>query len=433
MNSIIKIFNYQFYLKEFVILFFCYLFMEPIFSWLFTPMSVIVQSHQKLISFVIYGYMLFISPRLAFKERVYIAIVTILLIRLVFESLITYGTVFQQLTMFYVLFPIVYTFFIKYICRIFDLDLLEFIAKFYLLTYIVFMALYGRNFSFSLEQIIMDDYGPFSGDGRIIHASSILMMIIPLLWFLNRFINTRKTASLIAFIFCLIVILIHQHRSVWSSAIFSLLIYFTLISRYNKRTIPKIWSLLSGAFIVAIFAYVLISNMFPGVTDFFADRFSEIFDPGKEESTGRFRVEQRETYFKLFLQRPIFGWTFEGFEMENPLVDWWPKNTGQHFHESYMEMLFYQGIVGFSVKFSLLFYLIYKAFSKKLTEQTIIILSFCLSGLLFSFSYVLPIMYWGHVGLCLYYIEKDEAENETVLANDKMDLPAATQKLLHEA
>src|SRR3954469_6983818 len=212
MNTVIKIFNYRFYVKEFLILFFCYLFMEPIFSWIFTPVSAIVQSHQKIASFLIYGYMLYFMPKLAFKERVYVGIVTVLLIRLVFESLFTFGTVFQQLTMFYVIFPVVYTVFIKYLCRTYELDLLEFVAKFYLFTYVVFMALYGRNFSFSLEMIGLEDLGPFSGDGRTIHASSVLMMIIPFIWYLNKYVNTGKMSFLLVFICCFIIILIHQHR-----------------------------------------------------------------------------------------------------------------------------------------------------------------------------------------------------------------------------
>jgi O-antigen ligase len=142
--------------------------------------------------------------------------------------------------------------------------------------------------------------------------------------------------------------------------------------------------------------------------DLLSDRFSEIFDPAKEGSTGNFRIQQRDTYFELFLERPIFGWTFEGFEMPNPLVDWWPENSGQHFHEGYMEMLFYHGVVGLLFKYSLLFYLCFKIFSKKMSEFSIILVAFSISGLLFSFNYVLPIIFWGHLGLCLYYVEKDE-------------------------
>ena len=155
--------------------------------------------------------------------------------------------------------------------------------------------------------------------------------------------------------------------------------------------------------------YIFITNLFPGFLDFLGSRFSEIFDPSKEGSTGNFRIEQRETYFKLFLQKPIFGWTYKGFEMPNPLVDWWPAGTGQHFHEGYMEMLFYHGIVGLLFKYSILLYFLIAIWSKKLSSQTRVLIAFCISGLLFSLNYVLPIIFWGHVGLCLYYIEKDKA------------------------
>jgi hypothetical protein len=408
MNSIIKIFNYNFYLKEFLVLFFCYLFFEGIFSWLFIPVSDIVLGYEKIAGFVIYGYMLYTFLKLTVSEQVYVVIFSLLIVKLVVESLYKYDTFFQQLTMYYVLFPVVFTLFIKHICREIDLDPLEFIAKFYLFTYIVFMIAYGRGFSFSLEGVEMDDYGPFSGDSRIIHARSIYMMIIPFLWYLHKYINTRKITVLIPVFFCVLVIIIHQHRSVWSCTILSLLIYISLIVRVNKKALPRVWGLIFGGIIIAAIAYVFISTMFPDLVSFFGDRFSEIFDPTNENSTGKFRAEQREVYGKLFLQRPIWGWTFEGFEMTNPMVDWWPEKTGQHFHEGYIEMLFYQGIVGLVFKYSILVYVAYKAFSKKISDQSVILIAFCLSGLLFSFNYVPPLIYWGHVGMCLYYIEKDE-------------------------
>lgn len=354
--------------------------------------------------------MLYSFFKLKYYEKVYVAIFTLFMIKLIFESLFKFNTVFQQLTMFYVLFPVIFALFVNYINRYYDLDLLEFLAKFYIVTYIIFMVIYGRGFSFSLEGIEMEDYGPFSGDGRIIHSSKIYMMIIPFLWYLHQFISKRKAKFLLPLMLCFVAILIHQHRSVWSCTIVAVLIYVWLSVRVNKNALPKIWSTAINAAVVMLLAYFFISSMFPDMINFFSDRFAEIFDPSKEDSTGKFRADQREVYFNLFLQRPIFGWTYEGFEMPNPLVDWWPEKSGQHFHEGYMEMLFYHGIVGFVFKFSLFIYLAVKAFSKKLTEQTIILLSFCLSGLLYSFNYVLPLIFWGHLGLCLYYLEKDEAK-----------------------
>lgn len=420
MNTAIKIFNYRFYVKEILILFVCYLLMEEMFSWLVAPVSAVVLAYEKIMSFAIYAFMLYSFQKLRTSEKAYLIVFSLLMIKLVLESLFKFDTFFQQPTMFYVLFPVIYAFFIKHLCRENDFDPLEFIAKFYLITYIAFMLIYGRGFSFSLDEIEMNDYGPFSGDGRIIHSSKIYMMIIPFLWYLNKYIAIQKNKFLIPLAFCAVVILVHQHRSVWSCTIFSVLIYVGLSFKSNIKSLPKIWSLLIGTAMVLGIVYFFISNMFPGFVDFLSARFGEIFDPNKQDSTGRFRADQREVYFKYFLRRPIFGWTFEGFEMSNPLVDWWPEKTGQHFHEGYMEMLFYHGIVGFVFKFSLFIFLAVKAFTKKLSQQTIVIISFCLSGLLYSFNYVLPLVFWGHMGMCLYYLEKDEATEQE---EDEVEVP----------
>ena len=410
MNTAIRIFKYRFLVKEIVIVFFCYLLMENIFSWLFIQNSLVIEMFEKLLSIGIYIFMLYKFPSLKPVEKFCIGLFTLLLIRMVFESLREYNTFFQEFTMYTILFPVVFALFIKYICRVYDLDLLEFIANFYIFTYIIFMIIYGRQFSFSLAEIKMVDYGPFSGDTRIIHADSVLMMIIPFLFYLNKFIKTKKNKFLIPFIFCTLVIIVHQHRSVWSSTAVALMAYLFATVRIQKKVLSPLFKLIVGGAFLLVIVYIYIVNLNPHFLSFLSERFGEIFNPSKEGSTGNFRIEQRETYFKLFLQHPFFGWTFKGFEMPNPLVDWWPPMTGQHFHEGYMEMLFYEGVTGFLFKYSFLLYLCIKIFSKKLSEQSIMLCAFSISGLLFSFNYVLPIIFWGHVGLCLFYLEKDSLQ-----------------------
>ena len=410
----IKIFNYRFHATEIALVFFCYLLMENIFSWLFIQNSIVIEYYEKLLSIFIYFFMLYKLPSLKTIEKIYVGIFTLLIVKLVLQSLNQFGSFFQEFTMFTVLYPVIFALFIKYVCRVYDLDLLGFISKFYILTYIVFMLIFGRGFSFSLDTVVMTDYGPFSGDTRIIHANSILMMIIPFLWYLNKFITEKKIALLLPCLFCLGVIIIHQHRSVWSCAIIALCFYIIAEVRANKQAISYVAQLCSSAIFFVVICYIFISNLFPGFLDFLGNRFSEIFDPSKEGSTGNFRIEQRETYFKFFLQKPIFGWTYKGFEMPNPLVDWWPAGSGQHFHEGYMEMLFYHGIVGLLFKYSILLYFLVKIWSKKLSSQTRVLLAFCISGFLFSFNYVLPLIFWGHVGLCLYYIEKDSQTAQSI-------------------
>jgi len=416
MDYLIRISKYEFSVKEILILFFTFFLMENTFSWLVLPVSNIVLMYEKLLSLAIFAFVLYNFSNLSRDEKIYIGLFCVFIIRLLYESMLVYGSIFQQLTLFTILFPVVFTIFIKFIARSYSLDILELVAQFYLILYVVFMIIYGRGFSFSLEQVDMEDYGPFSGDSRIIHARSIFMMIVPLLWYLNQFLRKLKVTDLLIFLFCVAVIVVHQHRSVWASSIFATGIYFFISLRNYLIPISRlVRTSLSGLLLLALIVFTVYQAS-PGTLVFFSDRFSEIFDPAKEDGTGKFRADQREVYFPMVLEKPFFGWTFEGFEMKNPLVDWWPEKTGQHFHEGFMEMLFYHGFLGLLMKYFFLIYLAWKAFSKSLNQKSIILIAFSLSGLIFSFSYVLPLIFWGIAGLSLYYLETTDENHENLEA-----------------
>jgi hypothetical protein len=412
MNYTIRLGNFEFEVKELLLLFFTFFLMENIFSWLVLPVSTIILLYEKLLSIGLFAIVLYNFRKLKGSEQIYLGLMIFVMVRMVFESMINYGSIFQQLTLFTILFPVAYIVFVKWICRTYDFDILELIAWFYLGLYVVFMLIYGRGFSFSLEQVEMDDYGPFSGDSRVIHARSIFMMIIPLLWFLNEYISKGKSKALIPLLFCLMVIVIHQHRSVWASSLFALGVYFFISIRNNQIVASRGVKTFLGAIIGTALLVFIVSQVLPGALEFLGDRFSEILDPAKEDGTGKFRADQRRVYFPMAMERPFFGWTFEGFEMKNPLVDWWPEKSGQHFHEGFMEMLFYHGIFGLLLKYFYVLYLGYKGFSRNLDPKAIILISFSVAGLLFSLSYVLPLVYWGVIGLTLYYLERQVSDDQ---------------------
>jgi hypothetical protein len=406
MNKTLTIFGHKLYLVEILLVVGCYLFTEGVFSWLLIPSSGISAIYSKTISIVITAYTIFQFRYLDKTEKIFIGIFAALMVKLIFESLFTYQLIFKQFTIFTVIYPVVFTIFIKILLRRYDLDILGFIAKFYLFIYFIFMLVYGRGFSFGLQEVELQDYGPFSGDSRIIHARSILMMIIPLLWYLNRYLRTRKLGNLVWVVCCCIIILVHQHRSVWGSALFAMAIFFVL-TMVSNRSVSVAWSRLFLMLLpLILLAYVYAAALYPNLMHFFSERFSEIMDPSREGSTGNFRIEQTQVYLQYISQKPIFGWSFAGFDLQNPLVDWWDEGTGQHFHEGFIEILFYHGIVGLLLKYGLLVLVIIKSFSKKLSDEAVVLIPFCLCGLIFSLSYVLPVVFWGHVGMCLYYLDK---------------------------
>jgi O-antigen ligase len=418
MNATLRILYQRFYVKELLVLFLAFFLAQGIFSWIFIRNSVIIEGYTKLLGIFSFGFLIYRYNQLNRGEKAILILFSLLLLKLVLESLWNYDSFFRQLTMYTVLAPVAYVLFIKFILRKMQLDLLPFMARFCLVVYVVFMLLFGRGFSFSLELVEMEDYGPFSGDSRIIHASQIFIIIVPFLWYLHQFATTRKLTPLLLFLFCFTIILVHQHRSVWSSTLMALCFYFFAGLRNRLQKLSTLGNLFITGSVLLMIAVFFVANLFPGFLDFLSERFVEIWNPSKEGSTGNFRIQQREVYFELFLERPLFGWTFEGFEMPNPLVDWWPAMSGQHFHEGYMEMLFYHGIVGLVFKYGFLVYLFIKIFSKKLNAESVILASFCISALVFSFNYVLPLSFWAFVGMALYYIERDIHQSDEEVLED---------------
>ncbi len=85
MNSAIRIFKYRFYVKELLIVFFAYLLMENIFSWLFIQDQLYIEYYEKALSIFIFGFMLYKFPALKTSEKLGIGIFTVLLLRMVIQ------------------------------------------------------------------------------------------------------------------------------------------------------------------------------------------------------------------------------------------------------------------------------------------------------------------------------------------------------------
>jgi len=393
------------YVQEILLLIFGYLFYEQVFSWLLIPDSRPIQIYQKAASIVIFGVVLWYIREFRPFERIVIVLFTLLVAKLLFESLWLYDTLFKQFTLYSVIFPVVFMFFVKFILKRMQVDVLGFVAKFYLLIYVIFMVAYGRDFSLGLEQIEMDDYGPYSGDTRIVHARSVYMLIIPLLYFLYRFLKNGRYIQLLPCLVCFVAIVIHQHRSVWSSALLAMIIFSVLLFRRNDFRRHHLVDLCILSVSVVALMLFFVYELRPDILSYLGERFEEIFDPSREGSTGNFRIEQTLVYTDYIIEKPILGWSFEGYALPNPLVDWWEEGTGHHFHQGFIEILFYHGVVGLVLKYGVLFYILGKSFFIRPSPALVVLIPFCVSGLLFSFNYVLPLVFWGHVGMCLYYLE----------------------------
>lgn len=410
MNPVVDLFGYRIRLNHFLIFLFCFLLIEPIFSWFIIRDGFVINKYQQLLSLGIFALLIIFFHRLRGMEKYFVVIFTLLILKLVVESIFEYNSFLIHFELFVVLFPVIYVIFIRNLFNYLDIDILEFIVKFYVAVYFLFMLFFGREFSlFGTESLNFDlELGPFAGDTRIIHAKSILIMIVPFLYFLQKFIQDQLPGTLFWLLLCFLILSVHQHRSVWVCTIFATAYFIFLFLKNKKGYNLRIFNLLIMLFILVSLLVVFVSTLYPNLIPYFGERFGEILEPNKEGTTGSFRGLQREVYFELFLDKPFFGWSFEGYRMPNPIVDWWPANTGQHFHEGYVEALFYHGVVGLLLKYAILVIIFLRSLKRKLSSHSAILVSFCLSGLLFSLAYVPPLMFWGMVGLCLYYLDRDK-------------------------
>jgi O-antigen ligase len=370
-------------------------------SYLLIKDDGLITIYIKLLSTFCLIYVLFSIFRWSYLDKMAVAIFAILFLKMILESLIFYGSPLVYPSVLAVIFPFLYAYFAKNLFRRLNVDILEVLIVFIFIGYFVFMLFYGHDFDFSNTPMEQDP-GPFSGDSRVLHANSILLILLPFLFFLNKILSSQKTYfSIGGFVLSLIIIIIHQHRTVWVTTIFS-----TMLLLFMKGGNRKMFKRLFLLLIVTIGLLVVLIFAIPGFSQLLAERFMDVLDPLNEENTGGFRYLQILSYLNYFIQKPLFGWGFSGFELPNPFVDVWEEGTGHHFHDAYIEVLFYFGITGLLLKFFPL-YSIARKLRKQLSDKSKVLAAFSVSGFVYAFSYVPPLIFWGIVGLCMYYIDRD--------------------------
>lgn len=339
-------------------------------------------------------------------DRIAILIFSILLLKLIIESLMGYGSMLVYPSVAAVIFPFVYVYTIKTFIRNIEVDFVSLLSKTIIIFYFIFMIIYGKDFDFFVTPVHLEETGPFSGDTRVLHANSILLLVIPFLFFLNKLLKKVTLISIAGFFVTFLIILIHQHRTVWVFTTLATGFFFYL----NNREPTSSVKLKKGIKIILILivGFIFLFIFLPDLQNLFIERLVDIADPLNEDNTGGFRYLQILAYLDYFVKKPLFGWTFSGFELPNPFNSGvWEEGTGHHFHDAYIEVLFYFGITGLLLKYYPLYKIAKQATKNKLSENSKILSAFCISGFLYSFSYVPPLAFWAVVGICLFYIEKD--------------------------
>ena len=241
-------------------------------------------------------------------------------------------------------------------------------------------------------------------------------LILPFLFFFNRYLRTNKMTWLFAFFAVTAFILFLNHRSVWLSSAFSMIVNLAFIYTKGKEKVASAAYgpvfLIPFVAISLVFSYVLADK--PEVLAKISERVEDI-GKADEQGTGKWRLEQFESYLPFILDHPIYGMRFEGFELPNQFIsEKSNKNTfadgsGHHFHSFYFDIFFYFGTIGFLLVFWPIGGSIYKTITAPvpISLETIAFVVFIASGVIYGLSYLLSYYFFSCLGITIALLENN--------------------------
>ncbi|QKZ11386.1 O-antigen ligase family protein [Spirosoma sp. KUDC1026] len=274
---------------------------------------------------------------------------------------------------------------------------------------------------FFINQILMGQIFSYAltNDTRTTAAAEAFYLVFPFLFFLVRYITEHRKMDVIYTLFVLGLIFFLLHRSVISTAGVAgvLVVGLAIIGKVEGSRL-KIKSTAAMLFVLGILTLPLLGTLSPKRTEAFLDTIGGIFSPSEDE-TGSWRLEQSTYYMTNFLERPLLGWRYDGYDKGEIMENEDFPEKGTIIHSQYVDMLYNYGVAGMGLNLLIIFctmYYIYVRNPKLSLEQTVMF-SFIASGLLYGISYQLSPYYWSFVGLGMYYggykAPKEETDDQT--------------------
>ena len=252
----------------------------------------------------------------------------------------------------------------------------------------------------------------FVSHDRGLPAESVFLLTLPCIYFFNQYLTSLKTASLMKFLFLLLFILIANHRSVWVTIAFSLLINLFMIRKNVQFRLGKVLQSLMLVGIIFTYILSLVISYSPSVEEKVTTNITNILNP-TEDDTGSWRVLQMQSYWPVVQKNFLSGLRWQGFELPIQFyhpeagITYFEDGTGHHFHSFYLDILFYFGIVGLILFILIMAYPAYIVIRQKLVLNNLQLsfFIFSLSGLVYGIAYNLPFSYWLIFGIALVHVE----------------------------
>lgn len=324
---------------------------------------------------------------------------------LVFESYYFYGTFLVYPHVFLKLFLLSHTFFIYIFYK--KNPHLNF-------KHIVYFILIGFVLHIFVVHPEALSVSSFTSHERGAVATSVYMLMIPLIYFLGNYVYEGKVSNLVGTFFVLFLIIFFQHRTVWICSIFAIAVFYLYIKFKSDKPVNIAGRLLPIAFIIAVFGLIssaFIFSIHPEIIQKFQENFTDI-ENYNSQGTGGWRYLQFLSYLPFIQENLLVGMRFEGFELpiqfyqediDKPVFE---DGNGHFFHSFYVDILFYVGMAGMLIYFLAMVRPLSKSFGRShLSITQMILLTFVSTGFVYGISYILPPFYFGILGWCIAIIE----------------------------
>jgi hypothetical protein len=402
-----------------------YLYLLPILmvllaTSLFSPIDKELKDHPFFAFLIMYNKVIhllaFVVSLLLFyqfnkRQRLLFALPLLYFIFLVFESYFSYRSFF--------IYPHV---FFKIMCLFISSAIFLF---YYKRTNVNLTPIMNLLLFAILMQIAMKP-SMLSSDAFVHHergmvSEEVYMLLVPALFFFNRYIVEFDNASLFKFLILSFILVFFQHRTVYVAATAAFAFNMFILYRQNmlnlKRALPTSLLLV----FVGVFTIAMAFTYFPEALEKLNQEVSNILNPEEDTTgSGSWRMLQYESYWPYVTSHLFDGMRFSGFELPiqfyhpDANIPYFEDGTGHHFHSFYYDRTFYLGLVGLVIFLIIMLYPVVNVFKFRLhfNIDQLSIVSYTISGFFFGISYDLPTYFWVFVGLTLAFVEKGLVDHQ---------------------
>ena len=226
-------------------------------------------------------------------------------------------------------------------------------------------------------------------------------------YYLVNFLKEGKSKYMNMAIFTFGLIILLFHRTVWITTIFSIVVIIFIMRREVSTKLTHMLLLAVPYILIMVIGVTLLIAVKPDIITSVDDSLDEIQNSNTKGTAG-WRSNQRELYWKRIVERPFFGWNYDGYDdgeltAEEEGNENWVGVKSTFIHSGYIHVLYHYGLFGLFIVYGLVLNtLVFMWRRWRYDADYIALFAFLSTGFVFSWSYQLSLSYWVLLGIGCY-------------------------------